>query len=232
MFKNGKLRKASAASATALGLVMGAIAGSAAASEASDLADQIQFSSSFQGTRFQTANVFSPATGPGVRQGAAWLVRSKNGLKGRMMTNVPTAGDPYTLWVAVFTNPSKCATSPCTPADSTNPEVKASVFNGSGAISSDNGKGGGVVNIDFSTLAGRLPNGLFVLEGNKNGALRNKVYSAEVHVVIHQHPAIAPGAMSWISDLTTTVAGGGPNKAVAVGIFSACPTTTCPASVL
>lgn len=233
MFSKPQITRFSIAGSMTLGMLLGAISGPVAAADTSDLANQLQLAATYQSSRFQTANVFSPATGPGVRQGAAWLMRSKNGLRGRIMVNVPTAGDPYSLWIAVFANPSACATSPCSSTDIANPDVLGSVFNGSGAISADNGKGGGVVNIDFSQLAGRLSSGLFVLGGNSHGLLRNKGFKAEVHMVVHQHPPIMPGADSWIADLTTTHGpGGGPNKNVAVGIFAACPASSCPASVM
>ena len=64
--------------------------------------------------RYQTSNVVDLTSFS--NKGAAWLIRSKNGIDGRMMSNVPTAGDPYTLWVIVFNNtaysmrPTSCIT--------------------------------------------------------------------------------------------------------------------------
>jgi hypothetical protein len=239
MFTMEKLRSFGdgLASAMALGLIFGAAASPAlageqavpsTAAEKATLAEKLQYVMSYQQTRLQTANVFDTAGGPGVRRGAAWLVRSKNGIRGRIMTGVATGGDPYTLWISVYNNPTACATSPCSPADFANPAVDASVFNGSGAISADSGLGSGVVNIDFSTLSGRLPKGLFVLVGNPSGLRRNNGYRAEIHLVIHQHPPIAADSASWIADLTTT---GPANRPVRVAQFVACPEATCPESV-
>ena len=165
--------------------------------------------------RYQTANVID-AIG-GFYKGAAWLIRSKNGLEGRIMTNVPTSGDAYTLWVIVFNNPEECE-GPCDDPDVENPATQASVFNGTGAISADNGKGGGVVNLDFKVVAGNLPNDLFILAGDGDGLRRNNGFDAQVVLIIDQHPEVPSGA-SWIGDLTTTnfpMMGPATNDAVAV----------------
>ena len=189
-------------------------------------------SSSHGPLRYQTANVFDTAVGPGRRLGASWLIRSRNHIRGRIMTNVPTAGDAYTLWAIVFNNPSACD-GPCNDPDIANPKVRASVYNASGAISSSNGLGGGVVNIDFEMDGGKLPNDLFVLVGEPRGLLRNRGFRAEVHLVVDQHPPIAIGGDSWIADLTTTnFPGTGPVVSVAASILVACTERSCPESVL
>ena len=194
------------------------------------LAEKLQKRASYLPRRYQTANAFDPASGN--RQGAAWIVRSKNGFEGRIMSNVPTAGDPYTLWVVIFNNPSACD-GPCDDPDIANPEVGASIFNGSGAISTSNGKGGGVVNLNFDVVAGNLPNDLFVLVGEGSGLRRNNGYDAQVVLVIDQHPAITPGADSWIGDLTeTNFPGMGPATSITFAIFIPCPDLSCPPSVL
>jgi hypothetical protein len=222
-----------AASSVALGVALATAALPVAATDMTALAEKAQLQSTYLRARYQTANVFDGAAGPSKRQGAAWLVRTKNEIKGRIMTNVPSAGDPYTLWLVVFNNPSECATLPCSGADIANPAVAASVYNGSGAISASNGLGGGVINIDFRRLAGKLPTDLFLLAGDPRGLIRNRGFTAEVHLVVDQHPSIAPGADSWIADLTTThPPGGGPNTRAAVSIFLGCPDPSCPASVL
>lgn len=181
-------------------------------------------------TLYQTANVWDPAVGPGERIGAAWLIREKQKIRGRMMSKVPTAGVPQTLWIVVFNNPSACAGSPCMDTDIGNAAVGASVFNGSGAISAADGNGSGVFNVDFELPAGQLPDGLFVLVGDPKGLHRGRGFGAEVHLIIDEHPLPAD---SWISDLTTThFPGAGPNSTVAVAILLGCSSKSCPASVL
>ena len=192
--------------------------------------------------RYQTANVFDalppPAGNPDRRLGAAWLVRSKNHVRGRIMSLVPTPGDPYTLWIVVFNNPSACSNVPvpgCDATDLGNPAVRGIVFNGTGAISPSDGFGGGVFNVDFEIKTGKLPNGLFVLFpfDTRTGISRGNGFKAEIHLIVDQHPNIVPGTMSWIPDLTTTnFPGAGDAFSVAVAIFVPCPGKTCPASVL
>ncbi len=194
------------------------------------LAEIQQNNGSYLQRRYQTSNVIDAAAG--FRKGAAWLIRSKNGIDGRIMSNVPTAGDPYTLWVIVFNNPAACD-GPCDDPDVGNPAVRASVFNGTGAISADNGNGGGVVNLDFSIVGGNLPGDLFILIGEGSGLGRNKGFDAQVVLIIDQHPPIVPGDAEWITDLTTTnFPGAGPAVNNAVAVFLPCPDSSCPASVL
>lgn len=183
--------------------------------------------------KFQTANVFDYVAGPGLRKGAAWMVRSRNTVKGRIMSNVPTAGDPYTLWVVLFNNPGACATDVCGEADLANPDTRFSVFNGSGAISASNGKGGGVVNMDFELIGGNLADGTFILFGEGQGLRRNFGRKAQINLVIDQHPSITPGADSWIPKLTeTNFPGAGPATNNAVALFLPCAQSACPDSVL
>lgn len=148
------------------------------------------------------------------------------------MTNVPTAGDPYTLWFVVFNNPSASGLDGCNGADIPNLAVGGSASNVSGAVSADNGRGGDVINIDFEVVAGKLPGDLFILGGDPKGLFRNNGFKAEVHLVVDRHPSIAPGAMTWIPDLATTVPPGGANTRAAVAVFAPCPDASCPDSVL
>ena len=128
------------------------------------IAESMQWRLSYLPTVYQSADMFDAFTG--ANTGAATVTRSRNGISGRVMTNVETPGDPYTLWVIVFNNPGACAVPfECFgPVDTGSPEAieatGAVAFNGNGAISTANGDGGGVVNIDFNFVAGNLPDGL------------------------------------------------------------------------
>lgn len=190
--------------------------------------------------RYQTANV-TDISGASYH-GAAWLIRSANRIDGRIMTTVSTPGLPYTLWILLFNNPSACD-GPCDPGDMLNPAVKGLVFNGSGAISAASGAvddqgipvGDGVFNVDFSLVAGKLPNDLFVLfpnSNNRHGLRKNRGFRAEIQLVVDKHPAV-PAGMSWIADLTTTNI---PGMGGAVGdrraVFLSCPEKSCPESAL
>lgn len=165
-------------------------------------------------------------------QGAAWLIRSRNKLQARVMVNVATAGDPYTIWWVIFNKPDKCIYVPCavgpTPesglADLLNPAVEVSIFSASGAISAHNGSSegpAGVINVDVSTVAGVYPEDLFVLDfpvgvgtfGNKLN--RGNGFGAEVHLVVDLHPELN----SWVEELTTT--NWGPNSNHRAAVFLA-----------
>ena len=187
--------------------------------------------------RYQTSDVID-LTGAGTfHQGAAWLIRSGDEIEGRIMTNVTTAGDAYTLWVIVFNNPEECGNDGCG-EDDIGVRGDVSIFNGSGAISAANGglnrngkpAGGGVINIDFEVEAGGLPNDLFLLVGNEDGLVAGNGYEAEVWLIIDQHPPV-PDGTSWISDLTTTNFPGGPATNNRLAIFLACPDESCPGNV-
>lgn len=190
--------------------------------------------------RYQTSNVLDISGAGKGYTGAAWLMRTEEGVRGRVMSQVSTAGDPYTLWIIVFNDPAECATSPCGEADLGNPDVGASVFNGSGAISAADGRlkangkpaGGGVVNFDFEVPAHALPSGLFKLFGDAPGLLPGNGYGAEIHLILDKHPSI-PAGMSWVNDLTTTnFPGAGPATNDVVAVFLPCPDINCPAGVL
>ena len=191
--------------------------------------------------RYQTSNVVDASGADKGYVGAAWLMRTEDGIRGRIMAQVSTAGDPYTLWIVVFNNPAACGEDGCNGMDLSNAEVGGSVYNGSGAISAPdgglkkNGKpaGGGVVNMDFLIPAHPLPNGLFLLAGDPDGLYAGNGYGAEIHLVIDKHPSIGPG-MSWIDDLTTTNFPNpmGPAFNDSFAVFVPCTEASCPDSVL
>ena len=177
-------------------------------------------------SQFQATDMLGLDTG--TLQGAATLLRSKNRLQGRVMVNVATAGDPYTVWWVVFNNPEKCTYQPCTVGenpltDLLNPAVGVSIFSAGGAISAANGASEGslgVINLDVKTVGGRHPNGLFVLnwvDGTPfgNSMRRNNGFGAEVHLVVDRHPELN----SWVEELTTT--NWGPNSNHRAAVFVA-----------
>ncbi len=186
---------------------------------------------SANGDRYQTANVVDVTGNLAPYTGAAWLIRNRNEIHGRIMSKVTTAGDPYTLWVVIFNNPWACDGA-CDAMDLGNPLVRGSVFNGTGAISSSDGEGGGVVNMDFKIKAGSLPMDLFLLVGHPKGLKRANGFRAEIHLVIDKHPSIAPGS-SWIVDLTeTNFPGMGPATNEVFAVFLGCSQKprSCPPS--
>ena len=190
--------------------------------------------------RYQTANVLDATAANQGYVGAAWLMRTADGIRGSIMARTSSGvGNPYTLWIVVFNNPAACDGG-CDGSDLANAEVGGSVFNGGGAIVGPggslktNGKPGegGAVKIDFNLAAHPLPDGLFLLAGDPNGLHQGNGYGAEIHLVIDRHPMPGPG-MSWIPDLTTTnFPGQGPATNDSFAVFVPCPDESCPDSVL
>ena len=165
------------------------------------------------GQTFQAVDVFRlPPGEPLDLTGAAWLKRSKQGFTGRIMTKVDKAGYAYTIWLVIFNNPDACEDG-CNDMDLGNPDVKGAVFYGNGAISSyDPVNGGGVINVDFDTIAAKIPEGMFRLDDlleepifYREGLARGNGFGAEVHIVVDEHPGpVETGLESWVPDLTTT----------------------------
>lgn len=182
------------------------------------IAESMEWRLSYLPTTYQEADVVSL---PGFAfEGAATMKRTRNGFSGRIMTNVATAGDAYTLWLVVINNPGACSSTPCAEADLFNPDTESSAYNGSGAISASNGKGGGVINFDFRATAGPLPDGVFALFGDNPGLQRGNGFGAEVWLVIDLHPPL-PAGVSWVDDLTKTNFPGGPASNHRIAIFTA-----------
>lgn len=165
---------------------------------------------------FQSADVvefFGPDPDPNalVLRGGAWLKRSRNHVDGRVMAQVEKAGYAYTVWWVIFNNPGACVDG-CNGEDLGNPDVRGAVYYGNGAISSSDGMGGGVINIDVSTTAARIPVGTFRLDDVlpepvffRRGLARGNGMRAEIHLVVDEHSGPAKdGTQSWVPDLTTT----------------------------
>lgn len=177
---------------------------------------------------FQAAEMVALPSGQ--PEGAATLIRHKNRLEGRVMVNVETSGDPYTVWWVVFNNPKKCTYTPCTVGeypldDLLNPAVGVSIYSAAGAISASNGNSEegashGVINLDVKTRSGQPPKGLFTLswvDGTPFGdrLRRGNGFGAEVHLIVDRHPNLA----SWVEELTTT--NWGPNSNHRAAVFLA-----------
>ncbi len=134
---------------------------------------------------FQFTNMRDFMTGNGT-EGGAFLVRSKNGLAGKVMSGDLIPGHAYTVWWIIFNKPRNCATTPCGAADF--PNADAAIFFASGAIASMGTSGKGVVNAAFSTDSGGLPSGTaFNPTMPQSHLLPDKGFTAEVHMVIADH---------------------------------------------
>lgn len=162
---------------------------------------------------YQRAPVIAlPPGDPPSVEGAAWLIRSRNGIEGRVMTNVEAAGEAYTIWWVIFNHPEYCVDTPCGTGpdplvDLLNPLIKVAIYSASGAISSDNGKGGGVINVDVRTVSGNYPESLHIFNLSDVGGpdvpfgdrlKRGNGFGAEVHLVVDSHLFDT----DWVAELT------------------------------
>ena len=156
---------------------------------------------------FQSANIaniakgmpFSPA------DGAAYLIRSKNELQGRVMLADLDPGHAYTVWWIIFNEPSGCSTHPCTPGIDF-AAGDAAIHYATGVIAASGGNGG-VANVSFETQDGAPPAGEFVVPGlPEKGLKHNHGLKAEVHFLMIDHGVPAAGfpnvAGSWAFEMT------------------------------
>jgi len=131
------------------------------------------------------------------------LVRTREGVGATLHTFGLVPGNAYTLWVGVFNNPKKCATTPCSAADLPNPDVQAVVFWGSGQIAGEDGTA------DL---------GAFRAVGDTSGSAGlgtatalEKPFKAQIHLAVRSHGPVIP---AMLSDQLSTFNGG-------------CPPNTC-----
>lgn len=137
----------------------------------------------------------SGAVAPGT---GSILVRTNEGVGATVHTFGLVPGNAYTLWVVVFNNPKKCATTPCTPADLSNPDVGGVLLSGTGQIAGEDGTA------DFGTFrAVGDPSGK---EEGTAEALE-KPFKAQIHLAVRSHgPASADPAV--LHDQLTMFNGG------------------------
>jgi len=180
----------------AIAFAMLASTSSAGAHNAQDLAarlaESLERSLAANPQTFQFTNVRDFNNGTGTA-GGAFLVRSKNGLTGQIMSADLMPGHAYTVWWIIFNAPSKCLSTPCGMADVVpNSPAQTAIFFASGEIAAM-GPGGGVLNSAFSTTSGGPPAGAaFNPTMPQSRLLTDSGFKAEVHLIIADHgvPAI------------------------------------------
>lgn len=126
----------------------------------------------------------TPPFGGAIIPGAvAELKRSPNGVSFKLKTNGLIAGDAYTLWVAVFNNPSACNTPyACNPGDEGNMAAGPDLFNGAGHVLGQSGT---------ATFAGRVNTG----DTGDIGTGLLDVFGAQIHLAVRHHgPKLAGNA--------------------------------------
>lgn len=123
---------------------------------------------------------YSPVSkwGSGTVIDGAWstLVRSKDGVRGTVVTSDLAPGSVQSIWYVVFNKPENCATSPCGVPDLGNPAAGPGMIGRQGQIAGPNGA---------SAFAAELkvgdPTGVF------RGMTLMDAEKAEIHIVLRYH---------------------------------------------
>ncbi|HWP42336.1 MAG TPA: hypothetical protein VNO14_03805 [Blastocatellia bacterium] len=133
--------------------------------------------------------------------GGSILVRNREGVQMSLHSFGLEPGTVVTAWFVFFNNPKQCATRPCSVADLSNPQVQASLVNGTGRIVGPDGTA------DF---------GAFKAVNDTTGAFSGpgllNAMKAEIHLVVRGHgPAILDDAEQLRQQLSTFNGGCPPN---------------------
>ncbi|HET8676767.1 MAG TPA: hypothetical protein VFO63_13305 [Blastocatellia bacterium] len=133
--------------------------------------------------------------------GGSTLVRNSEGVYMSLHSAELSPDTVVTAWWVFFNNPKKCATSPCSVADLSNPEVQSSLVNATGRVVGPDGTA------DF---------GAFKAIGDTTGAftgpglLNSK--KAEIHLVVRTHgPALLDNPELLRQQLSMFMGGCPPN---------------------
>lgn len=124
----------------------------------------------------------TPPFGGAIIPGAvAELKRFPNGVNFKLKTNGLVAGGAYTLWVAVFNNPSACNTPfACNPGDEGNMAAGPDLFNGAGQVVGGSGT---------ATFSGRVNTG----DTGDSGVGLLNVFGAQIDLAVRHHGPKLPG---------------------------------------
>jgi hypothetical protein len=118
------------------------------------------------------------------------LLRDSGGVFFTFNTQGLPVGHAISAWMAIFNNPAYCATSPCTPADFSNPNVDGLLVN----------TGGRVIGLDGAATFGAY-RAVGDITGFDHGAGINGLVDplrAEIHLVLRDHGVASedPGVLA------------------------------------
>jgi len=133
--------------------------------------------------------------GGGGDVGAATLVRTRNSATFRVNTTKLSLNYVYTIWIAAFNKPDDC-TDDC---DATDLAIAdGSVYFGTAFVTGS----AGVANVEFRTIANRLPEGTVVFAGHEHGIRRGNGLKVEIHLIISAHQMSA-NVVDWPAEVST-----------------------------
>jgi hypothetical protein len=122
--------------------------------------------------------------------GTSSLVRTDAGISASLQSSGLPAGQAVTLWFVVFNYPEFCASSPCSPADIGNPDVKFDGLYGGGHVIGANGSG----NYGGHLAVGDASGSFFAEQGLPGVGLLNPL-GAEVFLMLHVHGPAGTGQL-------------------------------------
>jgi hypothetical protein len=120
--------------------------------------------------------------------GESRLIRTPSGLSAVFHTSSLQPGHAMTLWFIVFNNPSACTSTPCSFADTFNPDTGFDFLAGGGHVTGNGARTtvGGHLPVFDNTGSGNLEyNALFGTDFPAPGL--TSPFGAEVHLAIHSH---------------------------------------------
>src|SRR5262245_50630951 len=144
-------------------------------------------------------------TGAIVYRSATMLVRTRDDVFATIHTSGLIPGNVYTGWFAIFNKPQACATSPCTPADLSNPAVQGALINFGGRIVGPDG----VASFAEVRGVGDLTNaqlGPGLLDPRR----------AQIHLAVRDHGPASANPATLALQLTTFFGGCPPNACATV----------------
>ncbi len=127
--------------------------------------------------------------------GAANLIRTRNSATFRVNTTQLDPNSAYTLWIAAFNKPENCDED-CDATDIA--AADGSVYFGTAFVTGN----GGVANVEFRSLASRLPKGTTVFAGHGGGIRRGNGFHVEIHLIVSAHGPSA-SILDWPTELST-----------------------------
>lgn len=139
--------------------------------------------------------------------GESKLVRTPNGISAVFHTSGLQPGHAMTLWFIVFNNPSACASTPCSVADTVNPATGFDFLAGGGHVTGNGARttiGGHLAAFDNAGSGHLEYNETFGTEYPAVGL--TSPYSAEVHLAIHSHGPAQTG-QTLVEQISTFLGG-------------------------
>ena len=131
---------------------------------------------------FQSVDVLDVSSGMAVG-GAATLTRDEDSVEVRLTMSGLDTDASYSVWFVVFNVPAACTGSPCSVADSADPDVELAVANVGGFVTGADGTG---------YMAGELEEGSLP-KGLAGFGTFDEPFTSEIHMVIQTHGDIIPG---------------------------------------